>query len=261
VNSLHVTAVTAFTDNYIWLIHGLNRDDHVVVVDPGDARPVLRALAQQQLTLAGILVTHHHADHSGGVAELIQQWDVPVYGPAKELIPGVLHKVSDEMEISFDTLGLKFGVMDIPGHTAGHIAYVGHGSLFCGDTLFSSGCGRILGGTAPQLWQSLNLLAQLPSATQVYCGHEYTVGNLMFARVVEPDNPAVASHLEQCQKWRVQGRPTLPTSMGTELNLNPFLRVKNGTVKRSAEQHVGHALDSDLEVFIALREWKNHFTS
>jgi len=261
LSTLHVTAVAAFSDNYIWLIHGLNNHAHVVAVDPGDAQAVIQTMNQRQLTLAGILVTHHHADHTGGVMELIQRWGVPVYGPAKEMIPGTPHKVSDGSQISFNDLGLQFSVMDIPGHTEGHIAYVGHESLFSGDTLFSGGCGRLLGGTAPQLWQSLNRLAALPVTTKVYCTHEYTVGNLMFASVIEPDNSAIADYLEQCRERRAQDRPTLPTSIGIELNINPFLRVAMGTVKRSAEQHVGHALDSPLEVFTALREWKNHFVS
>jgi hydroxyacylglutathione hydrolase len=261
LNTLRVTPVAAFADNYIWLIHGLNNHASVVVVDPGDANPVKQALSQQRLTLAGILITHHHADHTGGVLELIREWNVPVYGPANELIPGDPIKVSDGMEIDFEKLGLTFSVVDVPGHTEGHIAYVGHLSLFCGDTLFSGGCGRLLGGTAPQLWRSLNRLSSLPDETKVYCTHEYTVGNLMFAHAVEPDNSAAVAHLKHCQTLRAQGRPTLPSTIGNELNINPFLRVKNSTVKRSAEQHVGHALDSDLEIFTALREWKNHFRS
>lgn len=266
VNSLHVTPVPAFADNYIWLIHGLNdqglnNHSRVVVVDPGDAQAVKQTLLQRRLTLAGILITHHHADHTGGVIELIEQWNVPVYGPANELIPGSPIKVSEGMEVRFEQLGLSFDIIDVPGHTEGHIAYLGHNALFCGDTLFSGGCGRLLGGTAPQLWQSLNRLSALPGETRVYCAHEYTVGNLMFACVAEPDNSAAVAYLENCQRLRAEDRPTLPSTIGNELNINPFLRVKNGTVKRSAEQHVGHALDSDLEIFIALREWKNHFRS
>jgi len=261
LNNLRVTPVAAFSDNYIWLIHGLKNSQSVVAVDPGDAEVVNEALKRQQLTLAGILVTHHHADHTGGIVELLRERSIPVYAPAHELIPGHPAKVSGGMEIRFDELGLVFSIIDVPGHTEGHIAYVGHGSLFCGDTLFSGGCGRLLGGTAPQLWRSLNRLSALPAETKVYCTHEYTVGNLMFAHAVEPDNSAAATYLENCRTLRAEDRPTLPTTIGNELNINPFLRLKNGTVKRSAEQHVGHALDSDLEVFIALREWKNHFRS
>jgi hydroxyacylglutathione hydrolase len=261
LNTLHVTPVAAFADNYIWLIRGINDPGSVVVVDPGDAHAVKRVLSQQRLALAGILITHHHADHTAGVVELINEWNVPVYGPAKELIPGNPTLVSGGTDIGFIQLGLTFSVIDVPGHTEGHIAYMGHNSLFCGDTLFSGGCGRLLGGTAPQLWHSLNRLAQLPHETRVYCTHEYTVGNLMFARTIEPDNSATAAYLENCRRLRAEDRPTLPTTIGIELNINPFLRVKNSTVKRSAEQHAGHPLDSDLDVFTTLREWKNHFRS
>jgi len=258
---LHVTPIAAFTDNYIWLIHDIHNAGSVVVIDPGDADAVKNALSQQRLTLAGILITHHHGDHTGGVVELINEWNVPVYGPANELIPGNPTKVSEGMVIRFGQLGLQFSIMDVPGHTEGHIAYVGHNSLFCGDTLFSGGCGRLLGGTAPQLWQSLRRLGSLPGETKVYCTHEYTVGNLMFALAVEPDNSATTAYLKKCQILRAEGRPTLPGTIGNELNINPFLRVKNGTVKRSAEQHAGHPLNSELEIFTALREWKNHFRS
>ena len=259
MNTLQVTAVPAFTDNYIWLIHGRSNSHCVLAVDPGDAAAVKQALVHDDLQLAGILVTHHHADHTGGVVELLNSFDVPAYAPAHELIAGKHEKVVEGTAIVFPQLALEFSVLDVPGHTAGHVAYLGHNALFCGDTLFSAGCGRLLGGTAPQLHQSLCSLAALPITTQVYCTHEYTVGNLMFATVVEPDNSAIETHLVRCQQWREQGRPTLPTSIGVELNINPFLRVKRETVKRSAEQRAGHLLNSDVEVFATLRKWKNQF--
>lgn len=259
MNTLQVSSVPALADNYIWLIHGLRNPHRVIAVDPGDATAARQALQRAKLQLAGILVTHHHADHIGGVAELVDEFAVSVHGPAQESIPGNPLKMSDGMQVVFDALGLEFAVLDVPGHTAGHIAYLGHGSLFCGDTLFSAGCGRLLGGTVQQLWHSLGRLAALTESTQVYCTHEYTVSNLQFACAIEPDNSAISDHLAKCLQQRSEGRPTLPSSIGLELNINPFLRVNQGTVKRSAEQHAGHPLDSDLTVFAELREWKNHF--
>jgi len=259
LNSLQVTAVPAFTDNYIWLIHGARDSDRVIAVDPGDADAVSKALRQDDLQLAGILVTHHHPDHTGGIVELIETFDVPVYAPAHEVIPGASVRVGEGDNFSFADLELEFAVLDLPGHTAGHIAYLNQEAIFCGDTLFSGGCGRLLGGTAAQLHASLSRLAALPITTRVYCTHEYTVGNLMFALAVEPDNSAIEAHLQECQYLRSQGRPTLPTSIGVELNINPFLRVKMETVKRSAERHAERSLNDDLAVFTTLRDWKNHF--
>jgi hydroxyacylglutathione hydrolase len=220
---------------------------------------VNQALIHNDLQLAGFLVTHHHSDHTGGVVELVEKFNAPVYAPAHEVIPGATVKVGEGDKITFADLGLEFAVLNVPGHTAGHIAYFGSGAIFCGDTLFSGGCGRLLGGTAAQLHDSLNRLAALPKNTQVYCTHEYTVGNLMFARAVEPDNPAIEAHLQQCRQQRSQDRPTLPTTISVELNINPFLRVKIESVKRSAERHAEHSLNDDLAVFATLRDWKNHF--
>ncbi|MES1190846.1 MAG: hydroxyacylglutathione hydrolase [Steroidobacter sp.] len=259
LSTLKVSAVPAFADNYIWLIHGQRDARQVIAVDPGDADAVMHALTRDGLQLAGMLVTHHHADHTGGVLELLNMFPVPVYGPDSEMIPGNPVKVTEGQLIEFPALELAFTVMDVPGHTAGHVAYLGHGSLFCGDTLFSAGCGRLMGGTAEQLWRSLSRLATLPGTTQVYCTHEYTLENLRFARTVEPDNGLVLARQEQCQRWRSEGRPTLPSDIGTELNINPFLRANQETVIRSAEQHAGQALDSALQVFTELRTWKNQF--
>lgn len=261
VNTLQVTPVPAFDDNYLWLIHAPARSEHVVVVDPGDADAINQALHQHHLRLAAVLVTHHHRDHVGGVAQLQQEHAVPVYGPAAETIPGQLIAVRDNDTVKLAELGLEFLVMDVPGHTAGHIAYYGHGALFCGDTLFSAGCGRLFEGTAAQMWRSLNKLMRLPANTQVYCAHEYTLANLRFSAAVEPDNQAVAMHLRQCEATRAVGRPTLPSTIGLELNINPFLRVREQTVKRAAETHAGHTLDSEPDIFAVLRDWKNHFRS
>ncbi len=256
---LEVTAIPAFTDNYFWLIHAPRDAQRVLVVDPGDASAVLNALQQNRLTLSGILVTHHHADHVGGVLELLSHYTVPIYGPMGEAIPGNPSRVKQGEHVQFDGLGLDFEVLEVPGHTAGHIAYAGHGAVFCGDTLFSAGCGRLFEGTAAQMTASLRKLMALPEETAVYCAHEYTLANLRFAQTVEPDNLAVQEHLQRCTALRQAAKATLPSSMGLELNINPFLRLGAETVKRAAEGHAGRKIDSETETFAVLRDWKNHF--
>ncbi len=256
---LHVTPIKAFSDNYIWLIRGLLNPKHVAVVDPGDEAPVQHFLREQQLQLAAILTTHHHADHVGGVAELLHEHPVPLFGPANEHIPGNPQRLKDGDQIELASLGLKFKVLDVPGHTAGHIAYYGHGAVFCGDTLFSAGCGRLFEGTAEQMSVSLSKLAALDVNTWVYCAHEYTVSNLRFAQAVEPGNQNVAAHLRQCQSQRERDEPTVPSTLALEHSVNPFLRCTADTVKQAAEAHVGHALDSTVAVFAAIRTWKDTF--
>jgi hydroxyacylglutathione hydrolase len=265
-------ALPAFADNYLWLLHDGTR---AVVVDPGDAAPVERLLDELDLELAAILVTHHHADHIGGVERLRPRLKGPVHGPAHERIAGptgptTLHVEGDAVEV----LGLRFEVLEVPGHTAGHIAYVQrpqvHDSnvvreriersplLFCGDTLFSAGCGRLFEGTPAQMSASLAKLAALPPQTQVCCTHEYTLSNLRFAAAVEPFNTAVAEHTELCAALRAHGRPTLPSSIALELRINPFLRCTEPAVAASARRE-GAASDEPVAVFAALREWKNRF--
>ncbi|MGD9842193.1 MAG: hydroxyacylglutathione hydrolase [Steroidobacteraceae bacterium] len=255
---LQVTAVPAFADNYIWLIHSPRQPNRVVAVDPGEALPVQAALQRSQLVLAGIMMTHHHADHVGGVLAL-RTPELPVFGPASEATPGQPSRVSAGKRVQMAELGLEFEVLDIPGHTAGHIAYVGHGAVFCGDTLFSAGCGRLFEGTAEQMSHSLGQLAKLPSNTYVYCGHEYTLANLRFALAVEPDNQDALAHMKLAQSLRQQGLPTLPSTIELELKINPFLRLNKQTVKYAAAQHADRALNSESETFAALRDWKNHF--
>lgn len=256
---LKVTAVPAFEDNYLWLIHSPKAPERVVVVDPGDAEAVLKQLQRLHLQLSGILTTHHHADHVGGVLELLDQYQVPLFGPIGEAIPGQPHRVKAGEYVYFNDLGLQFEVMEVPGHTSGHIAYYGHGAVFCGDTLFSAGCGRLFEGTAAQMTVSLQKLAALPIGTAVYCAHEYTVSNLRFAQAVETDNEAVQLHLQHCLALRAESKATLPSSIGQELRINPFLRLGVETVKQAAERHAGRTLDSETEIFAVLRDWKNHF--
>ena len=254
VDVLHVRA---FEDNYIWLLRGPGRE--VVVVDPGDAEPVLELAAREQWRLAAILCTHHHGDHVAGAAELRAQYRCPVYGPANERIAAVTQPVAEGDRVELPALGITLNVLDIPGHTAGHIAYVGEQLVFCGDTLFSAGCGRLFEGTAAQLYHSLQKLARLPDDTAVYCGHEYTCANLHFALTVEPDNDAARAQLAQAQAVVAQGRPTLPSTMARERAINPFLRVDRPAVWQAAEAHVGQTLSSPAEVFAAVRRWKDGF--
>ncbi|MGC3982540.1 MAG: hydroxyacylglutathione hydrolase [Steroidobacteraceae bacterium] len=259
MKALKVTAVPAFNDNYLWLIHSPKAPQQVVVVDPGDADPVRKALQLNQLSLCGILITHHHNDHVGGVVALQSQYSAPTFGPVDEILPGLVRRVTAGQDVQFTELGLSFEVLAVPGHTAGHIAYVGHGAVFCGDTLFSAGCGRLFEGTPAQMTASLQRLAALPAETEVYCAHEYTLANLRFARAVEPDNLAIQEHLERCIEKRRRTEATLPSSIGLELRINPFLRLGVETVKRAAERHASRTLNSETEIFAVLREWKNHF--
>ena len=257
---LEATPVRAFSDNYIWLVHGARQRTGVAAVDPGDARPVVAALEQQHWRLSAILVTHHHPDHVGGVSELVGRFHVPVYGPAGETIPERTVSVAGGMQVHLEDLGLDFQVFDIPGHTRGHIAYHGHGALFCGDTLFSAGCGRLFEGTPAQMQRSLDTLRALPLDTRVYCGHEYTLNNLRFALAVEPDNGATREYLETAKDLRSKGRPTLPSNMALEIAVNPFLRWDEPTVQKSAERKAGRSLDNPVEVFATIRQWKDGFS-
>jgi hydroxyacylglutathione hydrolase len=255
---MELIALPAFEDNYLWLLHD---GTQAVVVDPGDAPPVTEALRRLELRLTVILVTHHHSDHTGGVAALRDTTGAQVFGPARESIPEPFSPLHGGERIQ--ALGIDWKVIDVPGHTAGHVAYFsndvdGAPLLFCGDTLFSGGCGRIFEGTPAQMLASLDALAALPVDTRVCCAHEYTLNNLRFARAVEPDNAALADYQRQCQVLRNQGKPTLPTHLGQERAVNPFLRSRETSVSRSVQAHAACAND-DVAVFAALRQWKNEF--
>ncbi len=256
---LKVSHVRAFEDNYIWLIHSPQDAKRVVAVDPGDAAPVEQELANG-LELAGILITHRHADHVGGVATLSRERRIPVFGPATGKMPVPVQPLQEGDTATFEALGLEFRVLEVPGHTAEHIAYVGHGALFSGDTLFSAGCGRLFEGTPEQMTRSLAKLASLPEDTQVYCGHEYTVNNLKFALAVEPENEQSVEYLEECRARRTRGEATVPSTMRRERNVNPFLRCDRQSVKQAAEAKVGRRLQNHIEVFAVIRQWKDGFT-
>lgn len=253
---LEVVPVPAFADNYIWVI----RDhQHAVVVDPGDAGPVLDYLASERLALTAILATHHHGDHVGGVAALLERFPVPVYGPRAENIPTVSEPLAEGDRVTIPAPGLRFTVLEVPGHTAGHIAYVGHGWLFCGDTLFACGCGRLFEGTAPQMARSLAKLASLPGETRVFCAHEYTLANIRFALAVDAANAALRERGQREAERRAANQPTLPSTIALELATNPFLRCSDPAVQAAAAARAGRRLRDPVEVFATLREWKNRF--
>ena len=254
-----VLHVRAFDDNYIWVVRGRSAD-HAVLVDPGDAAPVLAELPRLGLTPAAILCTHHHGDHVGGIEELLRHHPgLPVYGPATEPIPGITRTLRGGETVTIPALGLTFSVLAVPGHTRGHLAYYGHGWLFCGDTLFQCGCGRLFEGTAAQMHQSLAALADLPGETLVYCAHEYTLYNVPFAVAVEPDNRAAVAWQREAAALRARGEPTVPTTLAHELATNPFLRTDQNSVRAAAESYAGIGLPDGVSVFATLRRWRDNF--
>ncbi len=250
-----VRPLAAFRDNYIWLIAC---GDSAVVVDPGDAAPVEAVLAETGLRLRAILVTHHHADHQGGVAHLATRFGAAVYGPAAESITGLDHPLRGGERIVIEGIDIAFDVLAVPGHTLGHLAYLAGNRLFPGDTLFGAGCGRLFEGTPAQMAASLARLAALPDDTEVYCAHEYTEMNLRFAAAVEPENPAIRQRVQAVAALRSQGAPTLPSTIGLERATNPFLRCREPGVIAAARRHDPSAQD-EVSVFAAIRRWRNEF--
>lgn len=254
--SIRVVPIPAFRDNYIWCLRDAT---HAAVVDPGDAEPVFEFLARERLALSAILATHHHSDHIGGIGALTREYPAPVYAPFDERIDGVTDRVREADIVRLPDLGLDFEVFEIPGHTLTHIAYYGTKMLFCGDTLFACGCGRLFEGTPRQMVTSLTKLASLPDDTLVYCGHEYTQANLRFGRTVDPANQVLVSWEREADDLRRRGQPTLPSSLARERLGNPFLRCEDPAVSAAASREAGQELAGPVPVFAALREWKNRF--
>lgn len=258
---LTITPIPALDSNYFWIIQPDEASKKVYVVDPGDAAPVIDHLQQQQLQLAGILITHRHRDHTGGINSLLEHWSVPVYGPDSELIPQITHTLKDKDQLQL--VGIHFNIIAVPGHTWEHIAYFSDAPnlaapiLFCGDALFAGGCGRRFDGTAEIMWDSLVRLASLPDETLIYCAHEYTQANLAFAVAVEPDNLELRERFEEVKQTRQQGKITLPSSIVLEKRTNPFLRCQQAGIKIFAEQMTEDALDAPAKVFGALRSIKD----
>jgi hydroxyacylglutathione hydrolase len=251
-----VVALRAFADNYIWTI----RDgSHAVVVDPGEAQPVIDYLKREKLTLAAILNTHHHADHVGGNAALLAYAPAPVFGPRDERIPEVSVRLADGQHFQLPHFDIDMETLEIPAHTRSHIAFVGGGMLFCGDTLFAAGCGRLFEGTPRQMHDSLTRLARLPDDTRVYCGHEYTLSNIKFARAAEPDNTQLPSLEARMQALRDQDLPTLPSTIAQEKATNPFVRVNAPGVIKTASSRAGKTLSDPVSVLAEIRDWKNNF--
>ncbi|MBN1007877.1 hydroxyacylglutathione hydrolase [Amphritea pacifica] len=255
----NVMPIPAFNDNYIWALT-VPGSNEVAVVDPGDADVVEHYLNENNLRLTTILITHHHHDHTGGVTQLCHDNAVVVYGPANSPFDGITHKLSDGDQISLMEQTLT--IREVPGHTLDHISYYLPGSepqLFCGDTLFLAGCGRLFEGSAEQMHRAMEYFRQLPDTTQIYCTHEYSLANLAFAAAVEPTNNHIKEAIEHCTQLRESGQPTLPTDIATEKQINPFLRYSEAPVRQSAELFAGGPLTSEVAIFAMIREWKNQF--
>lgn len=260
---LNVHPVPALDSNYFWLVHPNRASRIAYIIDPGEAAPVITALVKHKLELAGIIITHRHHDHIDGIAELVLKFQVPVYGPRSPVIPQITHPLTEGDRLLLPDFVLD--VIAVPGHTLDHLAYIhrstggGPVRLFCGDTLFAGGCGRLFDGSASQLYDSLIRIAALPEDTLVYCAHEYTLDNLRFGAAVEPDNYDLVERLQTVAEQRQLGLITLPTNIGLEQRTNPFLRTHLAEVKRAAEDYCGHTLGSEREIFAMVRKWKDKF--
>ena len=255
--SIEIIALPALQDNYIWVIAD-RVSRQCLIVDPGEAEPVLTFLQQQAWQPVGILLTHHHHDHSGGIPGLLKTFPIPVFGSVLQRVPTINQPLSEGEEVTV-LPALPLQVLAIPGHTHDHVAYYSKGRVFCGDTLFTGACGRVFEGTMSQMYHSLQQLAALPADTQVYCGHEYTLANLPFALLIEPDNIQLQQRWQDCQALRQQGLPTVPSTLAVELATNPFLRCEQPSVIATVEQYCGRQLSAPVEVFAELRIWKNNY--
>jgi hydroxyacylglutathione hydrolase len=253
---LKLRAIEAFADNYIWAL--VAEDGRALIVDPGDAAPVFAAI-EEGLSPIAILLTHHHPDHIGGAEQLLQRFDVPCFAPVDPRIGCATRRVVDGDAFDIPELGLHFTTLEVHGHTRSHIAFHGNGIVFCGDTLFSLGCGRMFEGTPEQMLGSLDRLAALPAETLVCCGHEYTLSNGAFASVIEPDNGMLRERLAQARAARERGEPSVPSTIASELACNPFLRVDTPTVRAAVERHEGSACGDRVQTFASLRRWKDGF--
>lgn len=255
--AMKIDPIPAFEDNYIWCLS--NSDSYsAVVVDPGDAAPVLSHLKKHDLKLSAILITHRHWDHIGGIQHLAELYPgIPVYGPRNEIIEGVTVEVGEGEGIELQGIDAVLDVLDVPGHTEGHVAYLGAGVLFCGDTLFAAGCGRVFSGTHAQLYASLQKIASLSPDVRLYCAHEYTLDNLGFAQWVEPESMALKQRIQSDRASRKAGLPTVPSTLREELATNPFMRCNSQQVMDAAEKYAGRQLINGEEVFTAIRNWKD----
>ena len=263
--SVNISPIKAFSDNYIWAI---TNNAFATLVDPGDASVCIEFLEKNQLILDSILITHHHSDHTGGIKELVEycqqkQWSLTVYGPENENIPHCNVKLNDNSHVVLNALNIDFQIIDLPGHTAGHIAYFSDVQLtpvlFCGDTLFSGGCGRLFEGTPEQMLNSLTKLATLPDDTQVYCTHEYTQANLGFALTVEPNNQDLIHYANQVEELRSKDQPTIPSTILLEKQINPFLRCNEQSIQTSAQAFSSETQATTQDTFTTIRRWKDQF--
>ncbi len=255
---IEIIPLSALKDNYIWLLKN-KASGHIAIVDPGEAEPVLNLINSDGLTPIAIMITHHHWDHVGGIPEITERYDIPVYTPKTEVVTGSTNPVAEGDIVSLPELDLELNILDVPGHTSGAVAYYTNDMIFSGDTLFAAGCGRMFEGTPSLMHASLSKFKTLSGKTLLYCGHEYTVANLQFASAVEPENKAIQERLIQTKQLRENNLPTVPTTLALELETNPFLRCEHNNIINTAKQHSGKELAKPYEVFAEIRSWKDSF--
>jgi len=255
---MHIHPIPILKDNYVWVLMD-DKEHTAIIIDPGDAKPVIAFLKQHHLSLLAILITHHHWDHTNGIADILREYPAPVYGPAHENIVEMTHALHDNETFQIPGFPHAITAIDIPGHTAGHIAYHVENALFCGDTLFAAGCGRLFEGTPAQMAASLEKIMSLSDDTKIYCAHEYTLNNLRFAEVVEPDNQEITERIQRVTDLRNNHKPSLPSTLREEKATNPFLRCDSAELKANVEKHAGVSLENTVAVFAALRKWKDGF--